>query len=92
MFEYIYKWLENLSGYMLLTAVVTQILPGGEYRKYMRFYCGLVLIIMLVSPLFQLFGMKADFEQLYADMEYQRIIKELEEASEQIVEFEQELE
>ena len=92
MFEYVYEWLENLSGYMLLMAVVTQILPDGEYRKYIRFYCGMVLIIMLITPLFQLFGIREEFEQTYAESEYKRIMRELEEASEQVVDYENELE
>ena len=92
MFDYIYEWLENLSGYMLLTAVITQILPGGEYRKYIRFYCGMILIVMLISPLFQIFGIKEEFKKIYTNLEYRQVIEEIEEASEQVVEYENELE
>lgn len=93
MFGYLYEWLENLAGYTILTVMVTQILPNDDYRKYIRFFCGMILIVMLVTPLFQVFGIKDDYEKIYQDLEYQNMVNELEEAAKMaIVEGESELE
>lgn len=80
MFAYIYEWLKNLTTYTLLVAIIMQLIPSEEYRKYIRFFCGMVLIIMLMTPLLQLFDMKGEFEELYQSREYERMIRELEEA------------
>lgn len=80
MFDYIYEWLRNLTTYTLLVAVVMQLIPNEDYRKYIRFFCGMVLIVMLISPLFQLVGIQEEFEQIYQSKEYERIVRELEEA------------
>lgn len=58
MFEYLYEWLQNLSFYLILVTAVTYVLPSNSYRKYIRFFTGLVLILMLLTPVLSLFGMK----------------------------------
>lgn len=80
MFEFVYEWLKNLTTYTILVAIVMQLIPNEEYRKYVRFFCGMVLIVMLVTPLLQLGGIKEAFEELYQGKEYERVVKELEEA------------
>lgn len=56
MFEYLYEWLRNISYYLILVTAVTYVLPSGSYRKYIRFFTGLVLIFMLLTPVLNLFG------------------------------------
>lgn len=58
MFEYLYEWLQNISYYLILVTAVTYVLPSGSYRKYIRFFTGLVLIFMLLTPVLNLFGKK----------------------------------
>lgn len=82
MFDYVYEWLKNLTTYTVLVAVVMQLLPSEEYRKYIRFFCGMVLIVMLMTPLFQVLGIREDFEEIYHSREYEQVVRELEEAGE----------
>lgn len=65
MFEKIYQWLQDISFYMILVTAVTYVLPANSYRKYIRFFTGLVLIMMLLTPVMGLFGMqRPDVEYL----------------------------
>ena len=82
MFDYIYEWLKNLSAYLLLVHMVMGILPNEEYRKYIRFFCGLVLIVMLMTPILQLFELEADFKEIYHSIEYKNVVEELKKAGE----------
>lgn len=82
----IYEWLKNLSGYMLLVTMVSNLLPSEDYRKYIRFFCGLILIVMLSMPLFQLFNIEKDFKEIYQSTEYENMVRELEEADQIVVE------
>ena len=81
MFAYVYEWLKNLSAYLLVVTMVTGVLPGEEYKKYIRFFCGLVLIIMLVMPILQIANMESDLEEIFHSIEYKNMLNELEEAS-----------
>lgn len=50
MFNYFYEWLRNLAFYMVLVTAVLQLIPNRSYEKYIRFFCGLILVILLLTP------------------------------------------
>ena len=54
MLEEIYRWIQNISVYLIVMAAVMHAIPGKDYGKYIRFFSGLVLILMLSSPLLRL--------------------------------------
>lgn len=76
MLDYIYKWLENIAFYMVIIVAVIQMIPGNSYKKYIRFFAGMILILMLIGPIFKIFGMSH-----YQNQEYQKRLKEIEEAT-----------
>jgi len=84
MFDYVYEWLKNLVFYMILVTAVMQVIPGRGYEKYIRFFCGLILVILLTTPLFSLMGAKEHFKELYDGAEYERMQREMEEAADYI--------
>lgn len=76
MLDYIYQWMENVAFYMVIIVAVTQMVPGNSYKKYIQFFAGLILIFMLVGPILKMFGMST-----YQNSEYQKTLKEIEEAT-----------
>jgi len=68
MFGSLYEWLQNISYYLILVTAVTYVLPSGSYRKYIRFFTGLVLILMLLIPVMNLFRIKIpDGDEVFED-------------------------
>lgn len=90
MFEYIYDWIWNLVSYMILVTALIQALPENSYQKYLRFFYGLILILLLVTPIFRVFGMEEQWDLFYQKAEYRRMLREMEEASEMFGKAEQE--
>ncbi len=78
MFEYLYKWMENLAFYMVMITAVMHIIPDKGYQRYLRFFTGLVLIIMLAAPIVKLLGMESSWENLYENDEYLTQIEKIE--------------
>ena len=76
MLDYIYQWIENVAFYMVIIVAVIQMIPGNSYKKYIRFFAGLILILMLVGPILKIFGMST-----YQNSQYQKTLKEIEEAT-----------
>lgn len=58
MFGDLYVWLKDVSFYLILVTAVLYVLPSNSYRKYIRFFTGLVLIILLLNPIWSLFEKK----------------------------------
>ena len=78
MFEYLYQWMENLAFYMVMITAVMHIIPDKGYQRYLRFFTGLVLIIMLAAPIVKLLGMESSWENLYENDEYLTQIEKIE--------------
>ena len=69
-----YDWVWKLSGYLIFVTAVLQIVPGEKNRKYIHFFTGLVLIVMVATPVLKLFTSGdsfAKFQSQYDAMEVQ---------------------
>lgn len=76
MLEYIYQWIENIAFYMVMLVAFMQLIPGKSYQKYIRFFAGMILILMLTAPIFKLFG-KNQFHM----SEYKKELEKITEAT-----------
>ena len=56
--EALYSWMESLVCYYLLFAAVMNILPDNNCKKYIRYYMGLLLIFIILSPVFRVTGIQ----------------------------------
>ena len=81
MFEYLYQWIENIAFYLVIFTIATQLIPNNSYKKYIRFFSGLILVLMLSGPILKLFNMEESFQVFYENEEYERKIKEIEEST-----------
>ena len=76
MFDFLYEWIQNLAFYLVMVTAALHAVPGENYKKYIRFFTGLVLILMMLTPLFKIFGADLDIEGLYNKEEYGRRLEE----------------
>ncbi len=81
MFQYLYEWIGNIAFYMVMVTAVLHLLPNSDYQKYIRFFTGLVLVILLITPVLKIFGMDHQLTDLYDSKEYQEQMKRIEESS-----------
>lgn len=49
--DQVYDWVRNLTGYFLFMAVLENLLPGKKYAKYIKFFAGIVLILLVLQPI-----------------------------------------
>lgn len=82
MFQQIYSWIQDITVYLIVTAAIMHAVPGKDYGKYIRFFSGLILILLLATPLLNLTGMKERFETLYRNNEYELEKQEIERVEE----------
>lgn len=79
MFTFLYQWIQNIAFYLILVTVFVQLIPDSGYKKYVRFFTGLLLIVLLTAPILKVFGMEGEFKRLYQSAEYSRQLEEMEE-------------
>lgn len=78
MLDALYEWIQNIVFFLLLSGMVLDALPGNSYRKYVRFFAGTVVILLLVSPILRLSGIKQSFDNIYHSKEYEEMLREVE--------------
>lgn len=78
--ESLYAWIKNLAVFYLLFTMVLHLVPAGKYEKYVRFFMGLLLILLLLIPVFTLLGKSEElgksFQLLYGRKEEERKLQE----------------
>lgn len=81
MFDSLYEWIRSLAFYLVMVTAVIHMLPDSDYKKYIRFFTGLVLILLLMTPILKIFGMEQNISGLYENEEYEEKIREIQEKS-----------
>lgn len=78
MFDFLYEWIQNLAFYLVIITAVLQILPGKEYKKYIQFFSGMVMILLILTPILKLTGTQGRFNELYHSKQYEMEKEEIE--------------
>lgn len=52
----IYQWIKNIVFYMILITAVMNVIPNNNYKKYINLFTGIVMIILVISPISSLLG------------------------------------
>lgn len=51
----VYNWVKNIVIFLVLTTIITNLLGKSSYKKYVKLITGIILVIMVISPLLKLF-------------------------------------
>ena len=76
MFAYIFEWIENIAFYLVIVVAFLHMVSGETYKRYIRFFVGMILILMLLTPLLKIVGMTE-----YPKEEYKKILEQLDEVT-----------
>lgn len=86
MIDYFCEWIQKIAYYMILVTLVMQAAAGEGYRKYIRLFTGIILILFLLSPVIQLFGLDGEAFVLPEESGYEAAAKRLEEKIQELAE------
>ncbi len=65
----ILSWVKQMIYLLIFLSMAQQILPNERYRRYLRFFCGLLFIVTLMKPVFSVFGTENWEEALYSQID-----------------------
>ena len=75
--ELLNRWIAGLACYYLVYAIVMNVIPRKEYRVYVKTFMGLLLIVLLLTPVQGLFGKTRDFASFFWTEEMKRAWNEI---------------
>lgn len=80
MFEYLYEWMKSIAYFMILVTILMHVIPDQGYQKYIRFFTGALLVILLLSPIWKLIGMGENLQKIYQGSVYEETVERIQEA------------
>ena len=84
--ETIFGWIQDIAFYTLLMEVVLHVLPEQEQKKYLQFFMGIVLIILVISPALSAAGLDRQLDESYVRQTYDQELQEFQERQKEIEE------
>lgn len=74
--DLLFGWIQDIAFYTLLMVVVLHVLPEKNQRKYLQFFMGIVLMILVISPFLSALGLERQLDETYARQTYDRELQE----------------
>lgn len=74
--ELLFGWVQDIAFYTLLMVVVLHVLPEKSQRKYLQFFMGIVLMILVISPFLSALGLDRQLNETYARQTYDQELQE----------------
>jgi len=63
-----FEWVKGIVFYLILLTVVSHLLPGHKYDKYVRLFTGMLLIMIVIRPITHLFSWDSMFDKNFLDI------------------------
>ena len=79
--EALFVWIKNIAYYLILVTAMMHIIPNESYQKYIRLFTGMILILLLSTPILKLFGAYQESETLSYMKEYQEKLDQIQEST-----------
>ena len=48
--DQLFEWIRNITYYLIFITVAENLLPNKKYEKYLKFFAGMVLILLVLKP------------------------------------------
>lgn len=61
----VYQWVRNLAVYYIILTALMHIVPSSQYGRYIRYFMGILLILIISSPLLNLLHLKEQMNGLF---------------------------
>ncbi|MFD3447785.1 stage III sporulation protein AF [Microbacteriaceae bacterium 4G12] len=68
--QFLTEWVRNIIIFLLLASVLHMILPNSGLQKYVKFVVSLLLVVLILTPLFQL--LQVDIHKVIASFDGQK--------------------
>lgn len=73
----LYQWVSGILCFMIFVSAVRAVLPSKKYEKYIRFFTGVVLILLVVQPVLEIFGLEDRLVYYFEQITFQRETEDL---------------
>lgn len=70
MLAFVYGWVKSIIIYLILITVVMNLLGKSSYKKYIGIFTGMVLVLLILSPIIKIFKIEDSFNSYIESNNY----------------------
>ena len=56
--EFLFDWVKNIEFYLIFITLILNVLPHNSSKKYIRLFTGMILVLIVISPVTKFFDME----------------------------------
>lgn len=71
------EYVRNIGYFLILMSLVGNVMPDNSYKKYCRMFCGLILMVLVISPFYDFLNMEGDLSDVFVDASFKSQVAEL---------------
>jgi stage III sporulation protein AF len=68
--DIVYTWIKNVVIYMIINTIIMNLLGNSSYKKYVSIVSGMILVLIVVSPLMQFMNLDDKLDYFLASSDY----------------------
>ena len=72
------EYIRNIGYFLILMSLVSNVMPDNSYKKYCRMFCGLILMVLVINPFYDLLNLEGDLSDAFANASYKSQVADLE--------------
>lgn len=65
--EGVYIWIKGIAFYLILILAIQNVIPDNKYKKYIKLFSGMLLVLLVISPITNVFNFTENIANLYED-------------------------
>ena len=70
--DIIMEMMKHVVVFLLIASLIGNLLTGSEYRKYLSYATGLIVMVMVLVPILTLLGKNGDWRDYLIQSDYQK--------------------
>ncbi len=78
MLENVKSWIISIVIIICFSVIIDMVLPEGNIKKYAKFIMGIIIIVVIISPIIDIFRHPMDLDKHLETISYQLDTKEIE--------------
>lgn len=75
--DYFVQWIKNIAIFYVVATLLQNLIPNNKYKRYVKLFLGIVMVVLLVRPLGDIFGIGGNYESILQDKNNQEMAAEL---------------
>lgn len=72
-----YSWVKNIAFFIILVTMVMHVLPNIQYKKYVSFFTGIVMILLVISPILKILNQEVALNLSFQQFSYEQELSDL---------------